>query len=1142
MAFHWQSKVNVQHVGVDDMVLIPKLTEQSIVENLKKRLQANSIFTYIGPVLISVNPFKQMPYFTEKEMLLYQGAAQYENAPHIYALADNMYRNMLIDNESQCVIISGESGAGKTVNAKFIMNYISRISGGGQKVQHIKDVILQSNPLLEAFGNSATVRNWNSSRFGKYVEIVFSRGGEPIGGKLSNFLLEKSRVVHQNEGDRNFHIFYQLCAGADKNLKSSLGIGDLQYYNYLNMSGVFKADDTDDGKEFESTLHAMKVVGVNEQDQLEVLRIVSHAMKVVGVNEQDQLEVLRIVSAVLHIGNISFSEENNFAAVSGKDYLEFPAFLLGLTNGDIEAKLTGRKMESKWGTQKEEIDMKLNVEQANYTRDAWVKAIYARLFDYLVKKVNDAMNITSQSSSDNFSIGILDIYGFEIFNNNGFEQFCINFVNEKLQQIFIELTLKAEQEEYVREGIKWTEIDYFDNKIVCDLIETKRPPGIMSLLDDTCAQNHGQRDGVDRQLLTTLSKSFAGHAHFAPGSDSFLIKHYAGDVTYNVDGFCDRNRDVLYPDLILLMQKSSNTFIRSLFPENVAASAGKRPTTFSTKIRVSLNWIFISYKFQLQTQANTLVESLMKCSPHYVRCIKPNETKRPNDWDESRVKHQVEYLGLRENIRVRRAGFAYRRAFDKFAQRYAIVSPQTWPSFHGDQQKACEIICDSVHMEKSQYQMGRTKIFVKNPESVRLCFKLKQDNNLVSVVLARRDTRTEQKEQAADLMYGKKERRRYSLNRNFVGDYIGLEHHPTLQSLVGKRQRVLFACTANKYDRKFRVCQTYKTTQTFIEMVTGELSLFEMKVFKSHTSIFRQLDLPQIKSIGLSPYQDDFVIINVGGEEYTSLLETPFKTEFCTALSKAYKERTNGNLHLDFRNSHIVSYKKMKFDFSDGKRTVQFGSDGTSSAEKTLKPNGKVLNVSIGAGLPNTTRPSTERPQGGYTPRRDQLRTSTRRTNKNTYNGTQATRAAPVSYHNTINIFQVPSHGTNNNYNQQPSHASVPTPVSTNHQYSQEPARIPVMGNVINQLNNMNMAASGNSNPSAGRGPPPARGPKPPPPAKPKLNPVVIAVYPYEAQDVDELSFEAGDEIELMNKDASGWWQGKINNRVGLFPGNYVKE
>ncbi|CAI2320056.1 unnamed protein product [Caenorhabditis sp. 36 PRJEB53466] len=1118
MAFHWQSKVNVQHAGVDDMVLLSKLTEQSIVENLKKRLQANSIFTYIGPVLISVNPFKQMPYFTEKEMLLYQGAAQYENAPHIYALADNMYRNMLIDNESQCVIISGESGAGKTVNAKFIMNYISRISGGGQRVQHIKDVILQSNPLLEAFGNSATVRNWNSSRFGKYVEIVFSRGGEPIGGKLSNFLLEKSRVVHQNEGDRNFHIFYQLCAGADKNLRSTLGIGELQYYNYLNMSGVFKADDTDDGKEFESTLHAMKVV---------------------GVSEQEQLEALRIVSAVLHIGNITFVEENNFAAVGGKDYLEFPAFLLGLTNADIEAKLTGRKMESKWGTQKEEIEMKLNVEQANYTRDAWVKAIYARLFDYLVKKVNEAMNVTGQSSTDNFSVGILDIYGFEIFNSNGFEQFCINFVNEKLQQIFIELTLKAEQEEYVREGIKWTEIEYFDNKIVCDLIETKRPPGIMSLLDDTCAQNHGQREGVDRQLLTTLSKTFAGHAHFAPGSGSFLIKHYAGDVTYNVEGFCDRNRDVLYPDLILLMQQSSNAFIRALFPENVAASAGKRPTTFSTKIR---------------TQANTLVESLMKCSPHYVRCIKPNETKRPNDWEENRVKHQVEYLGLRENIRVRRAGFAYRRAFDKFAQRYAIVSPKTWPSFVGDQQKACEIICDSVHMEKSQFQMGRTKIFIKNPESLFLLEETRERkfDSFARVIqkawrqFSARKQHIKQKEQAADLMYGKKERRRYSLNRNFVGDYIGLEHHPALQSLVGKRQRVLFAATANKYDRSFKV------TKLDILLTANQLTLIGREKVKKGPEkgkiveiIKRQLDLPSIKSIGLSPYQDDFVIIYVGGEEYTSLLETPFKTELCTALTKAYKERTNGgSLHLDFRPTHTITLKKTRF--GGGQRTVQFGTDGSANAQKMLKPNGKVLNVSIGAGLANTTRPSTERPQGGYTPRRDQLRTSTRRTNKTSIyggggggggigGGAQPIRGAPV-----------PAHGINNNYNQ------PPAPVSTAHQYSQEPARVVPMGNVINQLNNMNLKATGSPNVAnsnnqrspalVGGGPPPARGPKPPPPAKPKLHPIVVAVYPYEAQDVDELSFETGDEIELMNKDASGWWQGKVHNRIGLFPGNYVKE
>lgn len=519
MAFHWQSKVNVQNVGVDDMVLLTKLNEEGIVDNLKKRLMANAMFTYIGPVLISVNPFKEMPYFTDKEMELYQSAAQYENPPHIYAIADSMFRNMLIDYESQCVIISGESGAGKTVDAKHIMSYISRISGGGQKVQHVKDVILQSNPLLESFGNSATVRNWNSSRFGKYVEIVFSRGGEPIGGKISNFLLEKSRVVHQNQGERNFHIFYQLCAGADNNLKQSFGIWSLDCYNYLNHSGCYEAVGADDAKEFKQTLHAMDVI---------------------GISTENRMEILQMVAAIMHIGNITFIEDKNYAAVADEKLLEYPAFLLGLKPEAIKEKLTSRHMESKWGKQTEQIDVTLNVEQAEFTRDAWVKDLYSRLFDFLIESVNLGMQIPKRASGIPLSIGILDIYGFEIFENNSFEQFCINFVNEKLQQIFIELTLKAEQEEYVSEGIVWTPIEYFNNKIVCDLIESKKPPGIMSLLDDTCSQIHGQSKGVDDKFLERLNQLLWQHEHYRSAANCFVVRHYAGEVTYNINGFCEK--------------------------------------------------------------------------------------------------------------------------------------------------------------------------------------------------------------------------------------------------------------------------------------------------------------------------------------------------------------------------------------------------------------------------------------------------------------------------------------------------------------------------------------------------------------------------------------------------------------------------
>uniref|UniRef100_A0A7I4XSX4 Unconventional myosin-Ie n=2 Tax=Haemonchus contortus TaxID=6289 RepID=A0A7I4XSX4_HAECO len=1109
MAFHWQSNVNVQHVGVDDMVLLSKLSEQSIADNLKKRLHGNSIFTYIGPVLISVNPFKQMPYFTEKEMDQYQGAAQYENPPHIYALADNMYRNMLIDNESQCVIISGESGAGKTVAAKYIMSYIARISGGGPRVQHVKDVILQSNPLLEAFGNSATIRNWNSSRFGKYVQIVFGRGGEPIGGKVTNFLLEKSRVVRQNRGDRNFHIFYQLCAGADKNIRSTLGIGDLDYFNYLNHSGVYKAPDTDDAKEFQNTLHAMKVV---------------------GISEEVQLEILKIVSAILHIGNITFVEERNFAAIEAPDFLQFPAFLLGLSTEAIQQKLTARMMESKWGTKMERIDVTLNVEQANYTRDAWVKALHSRLFDYLVAAVNDAIEVTDGQDTG-LSIGILDIYGFEIFENNGFEQFCINFVNEKLQQIFIELTLKAEQEEYVREQIRWQEIDYFNNKVVCDLIEAKRPPGIMCILDDVCAQNHGQAEGVDAQLLSSLNKTFIQHPHYQSGAECFLVKHYAGDVVYSVDGFCERNRDVLYPDLILLMQQSSNSFLRSLFPENVNATAGKRPTTASTKIR---------------HQANALVESLMKCTPHYVRCIKPNETKKPGDWDDQRVRHQVEYLGLRENIRVRRAGFAYRRAFEKFLWRYAILTSETWPTYRGDPRQGCQIICRSVSMDPDQYQMGTSKIFIKNPESLFLLEEVREkkyDGFARKIQKAwrqfnARKHHTKQKEQASDLLFGKKERRRYSLNRNFVGDYIGLEHHPVLQSLVGKRERVDFANTVIKYDRRF------KTSKLDMLLTAKHLTLIGREKSKNKADkgrlievAKRQIDLAHIASIGLSPYQDDFVIINVR-DNYTSLIETPFKTEFITSLSKHFRERTRGGiLQLEFATSHTITLKKTRF--GGGTRTIQFHLSG-GSAQCELKPEGKTLHVTIGKGLPNTTRPSMTRPSTGYQRRVDRLRTSTRKTN----------RAAPP----TQAVQQMSlSHGMTNELpasvvDRRPSVQSGQSQVSNGEKSN----------NSWNQSTTTSVSSAGN--PTRYGGVPTAFVPhgqmelrtadvrpaprpnKPKPPTKPRLYPVVRAMYDYDAQDTDELSFSVNDEIEVMQKHESGWWQGKIGTKIGLFPANYVQE
>ncbi|XP_042709794.2 unconventional myosin-Ie isoform X3 [Chrysemys picta bellii] len=1067
--YHWQSH-NVKHSGVDDMVLLSKITEDSIVENLKKRYMDDYIFTYIGSVLISVNPFKQMPYFGEKEIEMYQGAAQYENPPHIYALADNMYRNMIIDRENQCVIISGESGAGKTVAAKYIMSYISKISGGGPKVQHVKDIILQSNPLLEAFGNAKTVRNNNSSRFGKYFEIQFSPGGEPDGGKISNFLLEKSRVVMRNPGERSFHIFYQLIEGASSEQKHSLGITSMDYYYYLSLSGSYKVDDINDKSDFQETLHAMNVI---------------------GIFAEEQTLVLQIVAGVLHLGNISFKEVGNYAAVESEEFLAFPAFLLGINQSRLKEKLTSRQMDSKWGGKSESINVTLNVEQACYTRDALAKALHARIFDYLVDSINKAM----EKDYEEYNIGVLDIYGFEIFQKNGFEQFCINFVNEKLQQIFIELTLKAEQEEYVQEGIRWTPIEYFNNKIVCDLIENKvNPPGIMSILDDVCATMHAVGEGADQTLLQKLQMQIGTHEHFNSWNQGFIIHHYAGKVSYDMDGFCERNRDVLFMDLIELMQSSELPFIKALFPENLQADKKGRPTTAGSKIK---------------KQANDLVGTLMKCTPHYIRCIKPNETKKPRDWEESRVKHQVEYLGLKENIRVRRAGYAYRRVFKKFLQRYAILTKATWPSWKGDEKKGVLHLLHSVNMDPDQYQLGKTKIFIKAPESLFLLEEMRErkyDGYARAIQKAWRKYMARKKyvqmrEEASDLLLNKKERRRNSINRNFIGDYIGMEEHPELRQFVGKREKIDFADTITKYDRRFKgVKRDLVLTPKCIYLIGRDKVKQGPEKGLVKEVLKRRIEVERILSVSLSTMQDDIFILHE--QEYDSLLESVFKTEFLSLLSKRYEEKTQRKLPLKFSNTLEVKLKKENWGpwSAGGSRQVQFMQGQGDLA--ILKPSNKVLQVSIGPGLPKNSRhhqngviKSPQFVPHPHTP------ANQRASQKNLY----TTMVRPPL----------------------PQQLSAGSDKVSHQPESLDFLKVPDQG------------AAGVRRQTTNRPPPAGGRPKPQPKPKPQV-PQCRALYAYDAQDTDELSFNANDIIDIIKEDPSGWWTGRLRGKQGLFPNNYV--
>uniref|UniRef100_A0A3Q3B9Y2 Osteoclast-stimulating factor 1 n=2 Tax=Kryptolebias marmoratus TaxID=37003 RepID=A0A3Q3B9Y2_KRYMA len=720
-----------------------------------------------------------------------------------------------------------------------------------------------------------------------------------------------------------------------------------------------------------------------------------------------------------------------------------------------------------------------------------------------------------QKEQEQLNIGVLDIYGFEIFQQNGFEQFCINFVNEKLQQIFIELTLKAEQEEYVQEGIKWTPIEYFNNKIVCDLIESKlNPPGIMSILDDVCATMHAKGEGADQTLLQKLQGQIGSHEHFSSWNRGFIVHHYAGKVSYDVGGFCERNRDVLFNDIIELMQSSEFPFIRALFPENLEAEKRGRPTTASSKIK---------------KQANSLVQTLMKCTPHYIRCIKPNETKRPRDWEENRVRHQVEYLGLRENIRVRRAGYAYRRVFNKFLHRYAILTRETWPQWRGEERQGVLHLLHSVNMDQDQFQLGKTKIFIKAPESLFLLEEMRERkfNGYARVIqkawrkhIAVRKY-VKMREEASDVLLNKKERRRNSINRNFVGDYIGTDNHPEIRQFVGRRERIDFADVVVKFDRRFKtVKRDLILTPKFLYMIGREKVKQGPDKGQIQEVLKRKIEVNKVQSVSLSTLQDDIFIIHEA--EYDSVLQSIFKTEFLSLLVKRFQERTDRKLPLKFNN--LLEFKVKKGGWgpfsSSGSRQIQF--QVGHGDEAVLKPSGKVLQVSIGPGLPKNSRPTRKdnrksRYMGNRAP-------PTKQNNSGPHlKGSRAQRGQQTSSRGSLLRKQASM--------EQP---TLPR-LQNQHRSGPQHPRNQDMGfmNVPDQGAaglHRRLSKEVKPDPGAGR-------PKP----KPR-SPQCRALYAYDAQDTDELSFNTNDVIEIISEDSSGWWYGRLRGKEGMFPGNYVEK
>ncbi|EDQ85472.1 uncharacterized protein MONBRDRAFT_29200 [Monosiga brevicollis MX1] len=684
-------------VGVADMVLLEDVSEDGIVENLHDRYLKDEIYTYIGNVIISVNPYKQLQIYDREMILDYVGRNQFEVPPHIFSLADQAYRSMVDNNKDQCVIISGESGAGKTEASKIIMRYVAEITGKGTDIDRIKDQLLKCNPVLEAFGNAKTNRNDNSSRFGKYMDMQFNHNGDPIGGVITDYLLEKSRVVHQQEGERNFHVFYQLLRGADDATLSTLHLTrNAEDYFYLSQSSCNKLPTMDDAEEFRTVLEAFSVM---------------------EMTDKERQSIFSLIAVILHLGNIDFrgySLPNGTHAceVKKSDSLRYVAQLLEADEADLIKVLEVRKVT----TRREVVETTLSEDNARDNRDALCKAIYARLFEWMVKRVNKTIAVKNKRMKRR-GIATLDIYGFEIFDDNSFEQFIINYCNEKLQQIFIELVLMQEQDEYVREGIPWTHIDYFDNAVICELIEGKG--GIMSMLDDTCLRPGNQDDGIFLESLNRTHK-IVQHRHYesraksgfysdsSMGREDFRLVHYAGKVTYNVQGFVIKNKDALFADLTQFMYNSCRHNLgKTLFKDGQilgGQTAGKRPVSLSK---------------QFMSSVSDLMSNLMAKNPHYIRCIKPNEKKQARLVNMERLRHQVRYLGLLENLRVRRAGYAFRMDYAKFIERYKMLSRLTWPNFKGSPRDGVKYILeDGCDLTKSEYTFGRSKVFLRNPKTV----------------------------------------------------------------------------------------------------------------------------------------------------------------------------------------------------------------------------------------------------------------------------------------------------------------------------------------------------------------------------------------------------------------------------------------
>ncbi|KAK6490358.1 unconventional myosin-X-like [Huso huso] len=664
--------------GVEDMAELGDLHEGAIMHNLYLRYQHNIIYTYIGSILASVNPYKIIPGLYD--CLTVESYSKHhlgEISPHIFALANECYRCLWKRLENQCVLISGESGAGKTESTKLILRFLSAMSQRSlevtskEKTSHVEQALLESSPIMEAFGNAKTVYNNNSSRFGKFVQLNFCQKGNIQGGKIVDYLLEKNRVVRQNPGERNYHIFYALLTGTDREQKEEFHLSQAENYYYLKQSGC-TADKT-----------------IND---VETFQDVMTAMKVMQFSNEDIHEILRLLAGVLHLGNIEFMTAGG-AQVSSKSALGRASELLGLDSMQLAEVLTHKSMLLRG----EEISTPLTVEQAVDSRDSMAMALYSQCFSWIIKKLNSRI----KGKEDFKSIGILDIFGFENFEVNRFEQFSINYANEKLQEYFNKHIFSLEQLEYNKEGLVWEDINWMDNGECLDLIEKKL--GLLALINE---ESHFPK-ATDSTLLAKLHCQHSQNPFYVKprvAVHNFGVKHYAGEVLYDVRGILEKNRDTFREDVLNLLQESRLDFVYDLF-EHVSCWNNQDTLKCGSKHRKP------TVSSQFKNSLHSLMATLSTSNPFFVRCIKPNTQKMPDQFDQSVVLNQLRYSGMLETVRIRRAGFPVRRNFLDFYTRYKVLMKNmTVPE---DVKEKCRSLLHTYDSTSAEWQLGKTKVFLR---------------------------------------------------------------------------------------------------------------------------------------------------------------------------------------------------------------------------------------------------------------------------------------------------------------------------------------------------------------------------------------------------------------------------------------------